>query len=283
MSSDLRETREINTQETGLPVGYDVYTEPEAPEEIPRPPRKKRRKKMSPVYVALIVIAVCALLGVVMHLDYFNVTGIAVTGNSDIRDRTIIKQSELELGKNIFDVHPFFVQKRILKNLYIEDVNVDRKLPGIVEIHVTEKTGLVQFEQKVGKKVKYIVADQDGLIIETADEEQKATVLEGVKIVPRDAGKKIKAENEEVLDRYMDFVQLTEDNDLYFKRVNISDGKVTAYVYDHLLVKGKYRDVVSCIKEGVLRNVIYELYQDGTEKGTISISDNNYCFFTPKD
>ena len=66
------------------------------------------------IAAVLIVAAVlCA------HLDYFNVDGIAVVGNENITDEEIIKQSGIETGGSVFDVHPFIVQHRIKKNLYI--------------------------------------------------------------------------------------------------------------------------------------------------------------------
>ena len=33
---------------------------------------------------------------------------------------------------------------------------------------------------------------------------------------------------------------------------------------------------------GTLKKVIYDLYQKGTEKGTVNVYSNDYCFFTPK-
>ena len=76
-------------------------------------------------------------------------------------------------------------------------------------------------------------------------------------------------------------IKAMENNDLYFKRINIDGNDVQAYVYDTLICKGKYDNVISSIESDALRTVIYNLYQSSIESGVINISSNNYCSFTP--
>ena len=72
-----------------------------------------------------------------------------------------------------------------------------------------------------------------------------------------------------------------DENDLYFKRIVFNKTKVDAYVYDNLKVTGKYDYLMSSIKSGTLKKVIYDLYQKDIEKGTVNVYNNDYCFFTP--
>ena len=81
--------------------------------------KKKKRRKKHYLLRFIVIIAACIGLYFVLHLDFFTVNGIAVVGNDEISDEEIIELSELETGVNIFDVHPWFVQNRIKKNLYI--------------------------------------------------------------------------------------------------------------------------------------------------------------------
>ena len=90
------------------------------------------------------MILLCVGIYFGVHIDYFKVDGIAVVGNEEISDEEILKLSELEVGENIFDVHPLFAQHRIKENLYIEKVRVKRKLPNKIEISVTERSGKAQ-------------------------------------------------------------------------------------------------------------------------------------------
>ena len=61
----------------------------------------------------------------------------------------------------------------------------------------------------------------------------------------------------------------------------VEDDKTRAYIYDKLVCKGKYNDVIRSIETGELKLVVYDLYQKGIEKGVINIGSNNYCSFTP--
>ena len=78
----------------------------------------------------------------------------------------------------------------------------------------------------------------------------------------------------------MKLIRTTENNDLYFKKIKISSNNVEAYVYDGLVCKGRYDNVMTAIKSGALKAVVYELYQKGVESGVISVGSNNYCSFT---
>ena len=237
---------------------------------------KKKRRKKRPLLTLLIIVAVLVCAGFAMRVDYFDITGVAVIGNKDIPDDEIIRLSEIETGKSVFDVHPLIVQYRIKKNLYVEKVNVDRVLPNRVEIHITERSCTAQFVR--GKN--YVVTASDGMVIDIADQEQKTTLVEGITVKEAELKKDIKVKEEENFQKTMKFIKLTHRNDLYFKKLVMDDGPMEAYVYDELKCVGKYDDMVDVIKSGTLKNVIYDLYQKDIEKGTVNVYGNDYCSFT---
>ncbi|MCQ2546248.1 MAG: FtsQ-type POTRA domain-containing protein [Clostridia bacterium] len=239
--------------------------------------QKKKRRKKNYLLRLIIIVAILAGAGVLMHIDYFDVNGVAVIGNEDISDEEILRLSGIEMGKSIFDVHPFIVEHRIRKNLYIDEVNVDRKLPDKVEIRVTERRGNAQFI--MGKK--YVVTDNEGQVIDISDEEMPATLVENIKVTGATNGGRIEVRDSGELEKALNFIRLTEDNDLFFKRLSISKNHVEAHVFDELVCVGKYADFESCIQSGTLKSVLYDLYQKGTEKGTVNVYKNDYCFFTP--
>ncbi|MGN0702813.1 MAG: cell division protein FtsQ/DivIB [Lentihominibacter sp.] len=237
---------------------------------------KKKRRKKRPLLTLLIIVAIFVCAGFVMHIDYFDLTGVAVIGNKDIPDEEIIRLSEIETGKSVFDVHPLLVQHKIKKNLYVESVNVDRVLPDRVEIHITERACTAQFIK--GKK--YVVTASDGMVIDITDKEQKATLVEGITVKEAELKKDIKVKEENAFEDVMKFIRLTHRNDLYFKRIVMDDSRMEAYVYDGLKCVGEYDDMADVIKSGTLKNVIYDLYQKDVEKGTVNVYGNDYCSFT---
>ena len=238
--------------------------------------KKKKRRKKHYLLRLLVIAAVCAGLYFLMHIEYFNVDGIAVAGNNEISDEEIIKLSGIETGDNLFDVHPLLVQHKIKKNLYIEDVDVDRKLPNEIIIHIEERKGKAQFT----KGNKYYVTDNDGEVLEIGRTERKVTIVENVTVQQAQLAETISVKEQGTYRRAMKLIRITENNDLYFKKIKITGKNVEAYVYDNLVCKGKYDNITKAIKSGALKAVIYNLYQNGTESGVINIGSNNYCSFT---
>lgn len=241
--------------------------------------KKKKRKKKHYLLRLILVALICVGAYLALHIDYFNVTGIAVVGNSEISDEAIIELSKLEPGNNLFDIQPILVERRIKKNLYIESVDVDRKLPDKIEIHVKERSGKAQFAMDG----KYVVADNEGMVLEVTPEARKVTLVEGVAVTEAVVKENIQVrkKDEREYQRLMELIRVTEENDLYFKKVRINGNDAELYVYDKLLCRGRYENVMETIKSGALKAVVYDLYQKGTESGIINISSNNYCSFTP--
>ena len=242
----------------------------------PKKPRKKHKKKNYPLRI-IIVLAIIAAAFLCGHLSYFDVDGIAVIGNEEVSDEEVIKLSGVETGGSVFDVHPLLVQHKIKKNLYIEKVNVNRKLPNTVEIIVKERKLLAQFH----KDAKFVITDSEGMVLDISKEPHKATFIEGVTVTEAEKKETIQIKENLGLERAMEILNLTDESDLYFKRIVFNRGEVDAYIYDELKCSGKYDNLISAISSGTLKKVIYDLYQKGVEKGTVNVYNNDYCFFTP--
>ena len=244
-----------------------------------KPSQKPKRKHKKKHYVlrAVIILAVLAAAFLCAHLSYFNVNGIAVIGNEEVSDEEIIKLSGIKTGESVFDVHPLLVQHDIKKNLYIEKVNVNRKPPDKVEIIVKERGMLAQFR----KDEKFVITDSEGMVLDISKEAHKATLIEGLTVTAAEKKETIGIKQEWKLERALDLMKTTEENDLYFKRIVFNGSKVDAYIYDTLKCSGKYDNLMSAITSGTLKKVIYDLYQKNIEKGTVNVYNNDYCFFTP--
>ena len=238
--------------------------------------KKKRRRKKRYLLKFFLFLLLCAGVYFGVHIDYFTVDGIAVVGNEEISDDEILKLSELKTGENIFDVHPLFAQHRIKKNLYVEKVRVKRKLPNKIEISVTERSGKAQFQ--MGKK--FVITDGDGMVLEIAGQQREVPLVENVKVTGAKKKKTIEVKDTDTYDKAMEIIQKMEDGDLYFKKLDIDGTRVDAYIYDNLICRGKYNDLLDCMKSGALKTVVFDLYQKGIEAGVINIGSNNYCSFT---
>ena len=239
----------------------------------------KKHKKKRYLLKFIIFVLVCAAIYFAAHIPYFDVNGIAVMGNQEITDEEVIKASGVKAGESIFNAEPLWVAHKIKKNnLYVDTAKVRRKFPNKVTITITEKSAMAQL--RMGQN--YVVTDIDGTVIEVAKEEKKATLIDNVEVKSAQRKELVQVKEQDVLNKALDLITAADENDMYFKRVNIKDSNVEAYIFDDLVCKGKYKNLMSCLKSGTLKSVVYDLYQKDEEKGTITISKNNYCFFTPK-
>ncbi len=264
--------------ETASEVESEAASEaPPQEKKPPQKPKKRKHKKKHYVLRIVIILAVLAAAFLCAHLSYFNVNGIAVIGNEEVSDEEIIKLSGIKTGESVFDVHPLFVQHDIKKNLYIEKVNVNRKPPDKIEIIVKERDMLAQFH----KDQKFIVTDSEGMVLDISKEERKATLIEGVTVTEAEKKETIGIKETGKLEKALDLMRTTDENDLYFKRIVFNGSKVDAYIYDTLKCSGKYDNLMSVITSGALKKVIYDLYQKNVENGTVNVYNNDYCFFTP--
>ncbi len=241
---------------------------------------KRRKHKKKRYLLRLLILAIaCGIAVGIMHLPYFNVQKIVVNGNQEITDEEVIKLSGVKTGQSIFDVHPLWVNHKVkTKNLYVEKVTVDRKFPKKVTLTIKEKRAMAQIQ----KGNKYVVMDIDGTVIEVAKEEKRATLIENVHVKTATRKDPVEVKETVVLEKALDLIVTADENDMYFKKIVIDGKNVEAYIFDSLVCKGKYKNLVSCLESGTLKSVVYDLYQKDKETGTITVSSNNYCFFTPK-
>lgn len=241
--------------------------------------KKKRRRKKRYLLKFILLVLICVGIYFGVHIDYFKVDGIAIVGNEAISDEEILKLSELKAGENIFDVHPLFAQHRIKENLYIEKVRVKRKLPNKIEISVTERSGKAQFQ--MGKR--FVITDNEGMVLAIEKEAQQVPLVENVKVTKAKKKKTIEVKQTAIYEEAMEIIQRMEDGDLYFKKLSIDGSRVDAYIYDGLVCRGAYDDLLTCMDSGALKTVVFDLYQKGVEAGVINIGSNNYCSFTPQN
>ena len=77
----------------------------------------------------------------------FNIKEIKVANNHAYSPEEIIKQSELEVGGNIFSLNPDLARDQLLRNTDFRDVYVHRIFPDTIRIDVIEREprALVQF------------------------------------------------------------------------------------------------------------------------------------------
>lgn len=241
--------------------------------------RHRRRNRILKVLIALALIA--AFIGVA-NMDTFEVDHRAVIGNKTVSDKKIRKLSGIKKGDSIFFVNPWSVSRNVKTNLYIEDVRVRREFPDTVQIMVTEREPSAQYIiTRKDKTPVYVITDASGMVMDRREKKKNVTIVDEVTVTKAQEGSEIVVREKDVYHKAAQLIAAAKAGDIYFKRIKIRGTVVQAYIYDYLVCRARFDNLMDSIESGELKAVIYRLYEEDVNKGTINIGDNNYCSFTP--
>ncbi len=243
--------------------------------------KKKKKKRRKKHYFLRLLVFIAVVVGIIclMTSSLFDVQKIEVEGNSYFTAEQVIARSGITQGVNIFfSIDKRGAKKGLMEDPYIKNVTVERKLPSTVVILVEERqeTAAIPFTDK------YIIVDGEGLILRTSEVEPKIPILMGLTIKEMEPGKPLEVEENSVLNDTLGMVSIMQQSEVYFKKIDISKVMVRAYVYDTLICQGMPEDITKALSDGTLETMLYRLYTDNIQHGTITItSDTTNMAFSP--
>lgn len=119
------------------------------------------------VYLFVVILAIIGVV-MVMHSPYFSVETIGVVGLSQLKAGEVIKDSGIKKGDNIFLVPGREVVNRLMGNVRIKGVKLERHFPDKIVLVVNERPGLALFS----KVDKLLELGEDGVILATYGKEE---------------------------------------------------------------------------------------------------------------
>lgn len=141
--------------------------------------KKRAAKKIISFFSCLLLIGGITVFAFTAPI--FNITKIEVNGNSQVTNDTIISISGLKKGENIFKFNNSIIQN-IKENQYIEEVNIERKLPGTVKITIKERN--IKYQIKLINSYAYI--DKNGYILEISSVKKEVPIIVGLNVTEND-------------------------------------------------------------------------------------------------
>lgn len=137
---------------------------------------KKRRKRAGNlvwVWKTLLVLLALALGFGVAHSSLFYIRTIEVNGLSQLSREEIIEISDLEVGEQIYAANLGKAKTMISTNIWVQQVDVRRKLPNTVVIDVQERVPAAAVTTKDG----LYVVDSTGVLL------MKKKLLDGLSVL----------------------------------------------------------------------------------------------------
>lgn len=239
--------------------------------------QEKRKALRKPL---LILLAIVLAIGAVIFSfsNFFVVDSIEVEGNSYFTAEEIINMAHASPGKNLL-YHPgkSGIKEHLKQNTYIDEVKVKRRLPSTLVIEVKERKqlGAITYDDE------YLIVDENGILLRKTQTKPKITLIQGIKISKIKLGEVVESEDEKLLEQTFDLLRGMEENDLYFVRFDMSKNKIRAYVFDYLVCKGTYEQLIDGIDSGRLHTILQTLFKKRIKRGTITFSDDGYTSFEP--
>lgn len=129
--------------------------------------KHKKNKKFKVLFYLIIFIIIIVVSLLFLPIPFGNLT---VTGNDIIKTEDIFFEAEIKKPINILQIRTSNVEKRLLNDIRIEEVDVSRQFPFTINIKVKERKPLVI----VQGEFCYAILDKTGLVIETETSLKKA-------------------------------------------------------------------------------------------------------------
>ena len=188
--------------------------------EINEKKRQKRNKKIKLFLKLFILIAL--IVGAIifaMTSPLFNIKEIKVINNTQVSSDTIISLSEIKLDENIFKFYKGNASNKIKENAYIENVNIERKIPSIVEIKVEERIP----KYSVDFMGKYMYINSQGYFLELSEDNKGLPIIYGItteeeQVIP---GNRLNEEDLNRLEEVMKIMSSANENGLEGKVTNV--------------------------------------------------------------
>lgn len=237
--------------------------------------RKKRKKKR---YLLKLCIFIIVVVGFYYFLtsSFFDIQKIKVQDNAYYTAEQIISMSKIKPGINMFETSMDDVKNRMRKDAYIKNVTVSRRLPGTVVITVEERKEYAA----VPYGEAYLLIDEDGLVLRKTDVTPTLPLLMGMTVKKMDTGLPLEVEETAILTDTLKMLSAMEENEIYFKKIDISKVIIKAYIYDSLYCEGTPQNI--CENMGDLKSVLYKLYTQGIERGVVKMGSEGYFSFSPE-
>jgi len=237
--------------------------------------KKKKRKKKHHLFKLIIFIGFVVGLYYFLTSSLFDIQQITVENNSYFTEEQIISIAEAKTGENLFGVSASDMKEKLLAEPYIKNANINRKLPNEIVIVVEERNE----NAAVPYGNDYIIIDDEGMVLRKSGVEPALTLLQGLTVKNIEPGTPLEVEENAILTDTLEMLRKVKEKELFFKKIDISKITIKAYIYDQLVCEGSPEIIMNNLDS--LKDILYDLYTKGIERGVIKMGSDNYFSFSP--
>lgn len=202
----------IKPKETKKEKNIDKKIKVKANKKIDLKKEKRKRRIKSFFKGMLITTIIIGVFLAIMLSPLFNIKEIKIKGNSKLTETEIIALTEINIGENLFTINNNTIINKIKNNSYIEEVQIDKKLPNEILIKIKERKATYALKYNE----KYVYINNQGYILEEAEILNDLpeiisykTDIENIQI-----GKRLASEDLDLLGTILKIMESANNNDL---------------------------------------------------------------------
>ncbi|MGI6747593.1 MAG: cell division protein FtsQ/DivIB [Anaerovoracaceae bacterium] len=237
--------------------------------------KKRKRKKKRYLLKFFILLILAASLYFFFSSSMFDIQKITVENNNHYTKEQLISLAGVRTGENLFKASLSQMKENLLADPYVKNVKLRKRLPAEVVISVQERSE----DAAVPYGNKYILIDSEGMVLRISDIEPAVTLITGTIVTNMEPGTPLKVEQNALLNDILKLIQKVKEHELYFKKIETSNLIIKAYIYDQLICEGTPENIMDNL--GSLKEVLYDLYKKGIERGVIRMGSDEYFSFSP--
>lgn len=231
----------------------------------------KRRKRIFRKRCLLLMVFLLTLFFTLcFKLPIFNIKNIEVINNKNISKEEVLKLADVYCGNNIFYVDFNKIKDNILRNPYINKVEINMKLPNTIKINLTER----RMEYYVSIDNENLVIDSNGIVVENKKSigNMKLTKLNGTCTKKFELGKELESNDIKKIQAIRDFSKFitTKDNKFRITSIDLADLTDIKVYYNNMCVKiGDTYNLKNKLNKAI--NILVGINKEGA-KGYIDVS-----------
>lgn len=243
--------------------------------------RSRRRKRGRSIYVLLVLLFAVAVVVTLSLTVFFNIKTILVTGNAErYTAEDVVKATGIAVGDNMMRLKIDEAEQRAVESLiHVESVEIVRKFPDTLEIHVQKCTPAYNVVYEFGT----LIVSEHGRILDNSMDPQAGLVrVVGYQPSETTPGQQIAAEEERCDKVFAAFRDLIYDGDLAapIVEIDMSDFNDIMVNFDHRIIfdMGNWSEID--YKISFAEQIISE--QPANKEGYLVMIGSNQCSFRNK-
>ncbi|WP_129596432.1 cell division protein FtsQ/DivIB [Anaerophilus nitritogenes] len=224
----------------------------------------------------LLLMGIVAFI-VIFKTDVFTIKDVEVIGNKQISENAIISKSAITIGNHMLKEKLENVKINLYKDPYIKTVQIERKFPNKILIHITER----KEEAVIPFMNEYLIIDEDGMVLRSSSQMENLKVIKGLTFSNFMAGSILKVKDKNQFKESLEIVRGLNRYNVTIQELDISNKKdIKIKITNDLICKiGKGDDLDYRLQ--ALNEILKDLNKRQITRGVVDISHEGYPTYRP--